>query len=205
MKNKAAIALQCKSNNVCKVVLFVDEIEFQWSQRASDCRRAHYPWEQQTKKKNWTLFHPQLPSILMNTSTHPTQNHLIQRAIGARLFQPVGVFLHAMKNESQRYLRSAYNMFTKIWCVNVKGLYSNLLINMYISIYFSISIFTGQSRHHPTSFTMPQYGGAPKCPRCGKSVYHAEMIKTNEQAWHKMCHKCSKYTADKQDNSITTN
>ncbi|WP_411023457.1 LIM domain-containing protein, partial [Salmonella sp. s51228] len=38
---------------------------------------------------------------------------------------------------------------------------------------------------------MPQFGESPKCPRCGKSVYHAEMVKINEQSWHKMCHKCS--------------
>mmetsp|Transcript_31682 Transcript_31682/g.88793 ORF Transcript_31682/g.88793 Transcript_31682/m.88793 type:complete len:154 (+) Transcript_31682:85-546(+) len=32
--------------------------------------------------------------------------------------------------------------------------------------------------------------GAPKCPRCGKSVYFAERQNVLGKDWHKMCVKC---------------
>jgi len=38
---------------------------------------------------------------------------------------------------------------------------------------------------------MKKFGGAPKCPVCGKSVYMAEMVKFNEESYHKLCLRCT--------------
>ena len=38
---------------------------------------------------------------------------------------------------------------------------------------------------------MKKFGGAPKCPVCGKSVYATEMVRFNEAAYHKLCLRCA--------------
>jgi len=38
---------------------------------------------------------------------------------------------------------------------------------------------------------MKKFGGAPKCPVCGKSVYAAEMVKFNDESYHKLCLRCT--------------
>jgi len=49
------------------------------------------------------------------------------------------------------------------------------------------------SEANPTGYTAakPKIGTtSPKCPICGKSVYHAEKITALNKDWHKMCFKC---------------
>jgi len=38
---------------------------------------------------------------------------------------------------------------------------------------------------------MKKFGGAPKCPVCNKSVYAAEMVRFNDNAYHKTCLRCT--------------
>lgn len=42
----------------------------------------------------------------------------------------------------------------------------------------------------PVLVMASKFGGAPKCPRCGKSVYHAEQIIGAGREWHKSCFAC---------------
>lgn len=36
-----------------------------------------------------------------------------------------------------------------------------------------------------------RYGGGPKCPKCGKTVFFNEEVLAANQKWHKMCFKCT--------------
>ena len=37
----------------------------------------------------------------------------------------------------------------------------------------------------------PKWGGAEICPRCGKSVFIAELMRAAGKAWHKSCFTCN--------------
>ena len=37
---------------------------------------------------------------------------------------------------------------------------------------------------------MPKWGGAEICPRCGKAVFIAELMRAAGKAWHKSCFTC---------------
>uniref|UniRef100_A0A7S0CXD8 LIM zinc-binding domain-containing protein n=1 Tax=Amorphochlora amoebiformis TaxID=1561963 RepID=A0A7S0CXD8_9EUKA len=37
---------------------------------------------------------------------------------------------------------------------------------------------------------MPKFGGAPKCRVCKKSVYAMELMKYDDQIYHKTCFRC---------------
>jgi hypothetical protein len=44
----------------------------------------------------------------------------------------------------------------------------------------------------PPSSANKTFGGAPKCPGCGKAVYHAErVVGLGNVDWHKACLRCS--------------
>ena len=45
--------------------------------------------------------------------------------------------------------------------------------------------------NHPAT-AMSQFGGGPKCPKCGKSVYFSDEVKAEGRKWHKQCFKCTK-------------
>jgi cysteine/glycine-rich protein len=42
-----------------------------------------------------------------------------------------------------------------------------------------------------TAKPKPKWGGADICPRCGKSVFIAELMRAAGKAWHKSCFTCN--------------
>ena len=42
-----------------------------------------------------------------------------------------------------------------------------------------------------TNGVKPKWGGAEICPRCGKSVFIAELMRAAGKAWHKSCFTCN--------------
>lgn len=42
-----------------------------------------------------------------------------------------------------------------------------------------------------TARTKTKFGGSPKCPVCGKSVFFAEQLKALGETFHKTCFKCA--------------
>ncbi|KNC96225.1 uncharacterized protein SPPG_08378 [Spizellomyces punctatus DAOM BR117] len=50
---------------------------------------------------------------------------------------------------------------------------------------------------------MPQFGGAPSCPRCGKAVYLAEQVTGPNGMWHKSCLTCKECNKRLDSTSLT--
>lgn len=56
------------------------------------------------------------------------------------------------------------------------------------------SVLNGVSPRRTVATAMPfKAPPTPKCPKCGKSVYHAEARVVGDISFHKECYKCSKY------------
>merc|ERR1711902_98433 len=49
----------------------------------------------------------------------------------------------------------------------------------------------GNAPAKPVSNFKPKWGGAEICPRCGKSVFIAELMRGAGKAWHKGCFTCN--------------
>lgn len=48
-----------------------------------------------------------------------------------------------------------------------------------------------------------RFGGADKCPRCGKSVYAAEKVVGAGSSWHKACFACKDCNKKLESTTVT--
>ena len=99
---------------------------------------------------------------------------------------------NAVDHKAKAYIAPKKPLVPSNSSTNIKGLYEyNFVIQMLI-----LSSENGSPPEPVKKVTAgvkskPKWGGAEVCPRCGKSVFIAELMRAAGKAWHKSCFTCN--------------
>ena len=99
---------------------------------------------------------------------------------------------NAVDHKAKAYIAPKKPLVPSNSSTNIKGLYEyNIVIQMLM-----LTVENGSAPEPVKKATAgvkskPKWGGAEVCPRCGKSVFIAELMRAAGKAWHKSCFTCN--------------